>query len=75
MTHNAINKYEGVLFPYEKNVNISDFEDDDELVLNPITSTVFPNPHNYISNNPNEAKLFIAMTLSLLSGLILVIFD
>lgn len=57
MVGNCIHNYEGILYP-----------DEDELENNGGLSNL-TNP-DYLSNNPEEAKILIAMTLAFQAGLI-----
>jgi MFS superfamily sulfate permease-like transporter len=82
MVISSINKYNGILYPSEStNIN--------SLNTTTTTRTSHHNFHArsaasnidssghiaYISNNPVEAKVMIAMTLAILSGIIQIIFS
>ena len=69
MVKASIDKYEGKLYPLN-----------DEVTNNPNqTSEIKSNisnisNHGYLSNDPQEAKVLIAMTLSLFTGILHVMF-
>ena len=84
MVLTSINKYNGILYPLEnidlnsQNKTISDYHHTSNRSLNvrsASSKTAALDHIAYISDNPVEAKVMIAMALAILSGIIQIIFS